>query len=131
MKNNIRIVWSCSNEVKIHNVSYISLKILATGRPVAKALIKYNSNNLEENDEEEKEPINIELTDQKQVLIMMKMLLTLNDQMYKKKTKKILLWLTSVRTCKSKLMSKFFQKINWMIVISYLIKRKAKKIFIK
>ena len=28
-------------------------------------LIKYNGNNLDENDEEEKKPINIELTDQK------------------------------------------------------------------
>ena len=55
-------------------------KISATGWPVAEILIKYNNNNLEENDEEEKEPINIELTDQKQILIMMKMLLTLNDQ---------------------------------------------------
>ena len=56
-------------------------KNLATGRPVAKTLLKYNSNNLEENDEEENEPINIELTEQKQILIMMKMLLTLDDQM--------------------------------------------------
>ena len=40
-------------------------KISATGWPVAEILIKYNNNNLEENDEEEKEPINIELTDQK------------------------------------------------------------------
>ena len=38
--------------------------MLATRRPVAKTLIKYN-NNLEENDEEEKEPINIEFTEQK------------------------------------------------------------------
>ena len=38
---------------------------MATGHPVAEILIKYNSNNLEENDEEEKEPINIELTDKK------------------------------------------------------------------
>ena len=38
---------------------------MATKRPVAKALIEYNSNNLEENDEEEKEPTNIELTEQK------------------------------------------------------------------
>ena len=53
---------------------------MATGKPVAKTLIKYNNNNLEENDEEKKEPINIELTDKKQILIMMKMLLTLNDQ---------------------------------------------------
>ena len=37
-------------------------KILATGRPVAKILIKYNNNNLGTDDEEEKKPINIELT---------------------------------------------------------------------
>ena len=36
---------------------------MATERPVAENLIKYNSNRLEENDEEENEPINIELTD--------------------------------------------------------------------
>ena len=38
---------------------------MATGWPVAKILIKYKNNNLEEIDEEEKEPINIELTDKK------------------------------------------------------------------
>ena len=37
---------------------------MTTRRPVTKILIKYN-NNLEENDEEEKEPIYIELTDKK------------------------------------------------------------------
>ena len=62
-----------------HTMSSIFHKILTTGRPVAEILIKYNNNNLEENDEEEKEPINIELTDKKQILIMMKMLLNLND----------------------------------------------------
>ena len=78
--NRIRIVWSCrSNAVKTHNVN-IFHKNLATGRPVVKTLIKYNNNNLEESDEEEKELINIELTDQIQILIMIKMLLTLNDQ---------------------------------------------------
>ena len=40
-------------------------KISTTGWPVAEILIKYNNNNLEENDEEKKEPINIYLTDQK------------------------------------------------------------------
>ena len=54
---------------------------MATGRPVAKILIKYNSNNLKESDEEEKDSINIEFTEENQILIMMKMLLTLNDQM--------------------------------------------------
>ena len=38
---------------------------MATRRLVVKILIKYNSNNLEENDEEEKEPIDIEFTEQK------------------------------------------------------------------
>ena len=38
-------------------------KILATGRPVAKNLIKYNSYRLEENDEGENESINIELSE--------------------------------------------------------------------
>ena len=37
---------------------------MATGLAVAKTLIKYNSN-LEENNEEEKEPINIEFSEQK------------------------------------------------------------------
>ena len=44
---------------------YIPLKISATNHPVAEILIKCNNNNLEKNDEKEKEPINIELTDQK------------------------------------------------------------------
>ena len=39
--------------------------MLTTGKSVAKILIKYNSNSLEKNDEEEKKPINIELTEQK------------------------------------------------------------------
>ena len=48
----------------------------------------------------------------------------------KKKSKKILLWLTSVRACKSKLMRKFFQKSNWMFAVSYLMK-KIKNIFLE
>ena len=40
----------------------------ATGWPVAEILIKYNNNNLEENDEEEKESINIDLIDKKRSL---------------------------------------------------------------
>ena len=62
-------------------MSYIQLKFLTTGGPVSKTLIKYNNNDLKENYEEEKEPINLKLTEQKQILIMMKMLLTLNYQM--------------------------------------------------
>ena len=36
---------------------------MATCLPVAKTLIKYNCNSSEENNEEEKEPIDIELTE--------------------------------------------------------------------
>ena len=107
-----RIVWSCSNTVKTHNVN-IFHKILATSFPVAKTFIEYNSNNSEKNEEESTD---IEFTKQKAGTEMMKMLLTLNDQMYMKKTRKILLWLTSLRACKSKLMRIFFQKLNWIIV---------------
>ena len=66
---------------------------MATVRSVVKTLIEYNSNNLEENDEEEKELI---LNLLRKILIMMKMLLTLNDQIYKRK-RKILVWLTSLK----------------------------------
>ena len=59
-------------------------------------------------DKEEKEPIDIEFTLHKAGPENNKMLLTLDNRMYKKKTKKILLRLTSLRTYKSKLMRKFF-----------------------
>ena len=89
---------------------------MATGRPIFKVLIEYNCNSLEENDEKEKKPINIEFNDQNQILIMMKTLLTLSDQVYKKKPRKILLELTSFRTCKSKLMRiNLFKKVTgWL-----------------
>ena len=75
--NHIRIVWSFRNAIKTYNVNKFH-KNLTTGSPVAKTLIKYNNNHLVEN-KEENELINIELTEQKQILIMMKMLLTLDD----------------------------------------------------
>ena len=54
---------------------------MATCLLVEKTLIKYNINSLEENDEEEMEPIDLEFAEQKAEPEMMKMLLTLNDQM--------------------------------------------------
>ena len=59
---------------------------------------------------------------------MMNMLLTSGDRVSKKKMKKILLWITSLRACKSKLMRKIFQKSNMMIAVSYIMK-KIKKIY--
>ena len=87
-----------------------SLKFCQLEDQLQKTLIKYNSSCSEKNDEKEKEPINIEFTDQIADPEMMKMLLTLDDQMQKKKTRKILLWQTSLRACKSKSMKKFFSK---------------------
>ena len=54
---------------------------MATGRPVAKTLIKYNSSCSEKNDEKLKEPIDIEFTDQNADPEIMKMLSTLDYQM--------------------------------------------------
>ena len=50
--------------------------------------------------EEEKEPIDIEFTEKNADSEMMKMPLTLEDQVNKKKTRKILLWLTSLKITK-------------------------------
>ena len=93
-----------------HAVSHIFHKILATDRLVSKTLIKYNSNISEENEEDEKEPIDIEFTEQKAGLEIMKMIFTLDDWMYKMKTRKMSLWLTSLKNYKSKLMREIFQK---------------------
>ena len=82
-------------------MSHIFHKIFATGLPVVKTLIKFHSNCSKENEEEERIPINIELTEQKAGPEMMKMLLNLDDRMYNKKTGKILLWLTSLKITKA------------------------------
>ena len=47
-----------------HTMSHIFHKKLTTGRPFAKTLIEYNCNDFEYNDGEEKEPIDIEFTEQ-------------------------------------------------------------------
>ena len=77
------------------------IKILDTGFLVETKIKRINSRNLEEKEDEEKEPIDIVFTEQKQILIMIKILLTLNDRMYTKKTRKILLWLTSLKITKA------------------------------
>ena len=66
---------------KKHTMSRIFYKNFGNWKASCKILIKYNSNNLDENNEEEKESINIEFTEENQILLMMKMLSTLNDQM--------------------------------------------------
>ena len=58
------------------------LYLTSTAKPVAKNLIEYN-NNSEEKDEDEIVPIDIEFTEQK--------ILTLDEQLYKEKTRKTLI----------------------------------------
>ena len=61
-----------------------------------------------------KEPIDLEFAVYKADPEMIKMLLTLNDQVYKKETGKILLWLTSLKITKASWWEIFLS--SWMIV---------------
>ena len=61
---------------------------------------KYKGNSSEEK-MKKKEPIDIDFTEQNADPLIMKMLLTLNNRMFKKKTRKILLWLTSLKITKA------------------------------
>ena len=81
---------------------------MATGLSVAKTLLNIQQQFRE--NEEVKEPIDLEFTEQKTNPEMMKLLLTLSDWMYKKKTRKIQSRLTTLRACKSKLTRNFFSK---------------------
>ena len=107
--NHIRILWSCSNAVKTHNVN-IFHKILATGLSVAKFLIKFISNNLEDTMKKRKKKLILSLLNKKLILKMMKLILTLDDQMDKRKTGKILLWINSLRIIKASWWGKFIKK---------------------
>ena len=48
----IRVVWPCSNAVKTHNVNIFHKKLTDSFLLETKTLIKYNSYNLEENEDE-------------------------------------------------------------------------------
>ena len=90
-----------------HTMSCILFKNLATGLPVLKTLIKYNNNSLEENDEKEKEPIDLEFVEQKADPYNDENSIDYKWSDVNEEEIKILLWQTSLRTCKSKLMKRF------------------------
>ena len=105
---------------------------MATGLLVAKTLIKYNRIALRKMIKKRRSQLILSLLSKTMILKLMKMWLTLDGRMCKKKTRKILLWLTSLRACKSKLMRKISKKYldDYLIIsVSYLMKRKIKKIF--
>ena len=62
-ENHIRIIESWSNWAQ--GLIYLIQTFSSNTKTVSKNLIEYNSNDLVENDEEEKEPIDIEFTEQK------------------------------------------------------------------
>ena len=97
-------------------MSYISLKNLSTGRPVAKTLIKYNCNRLEENDGKEKEPINIKFTDQNADPYNDENAIDFRWSDIKEEYEEEIALTNFIENYKSKLMIKMFQKSNWMIV---------------
>ena len=85
------------------------------------------------NDDNEEEPINLEFSEQNADPEMMKMIFTLDERMDKNKTRKILLWLTSLKITKASWWE-IFLKVAWWLFdkkVSYLVKRKFKKIFLE
>ena len=95
-----------------HSSSHMFYLKYCKGLPVAKALIEYNSNDLEEMMKKRRSQLILSLLSKKLILKIMKMLLTLDDWMYKKKTIKILSRITSLKAYKSKLMrKKIFKKL--------------------
>ena len=63
-----------------------------------------------------KEQIDIELTEQKAGFEMMKMLLTLDEKVYKKKTRKYIVLADFIESLQKQADEEYFQKSNWMIV---------------
>ena len=97
------------------------IKTLATDLPVSKTLIEYN-NNLEENNEEEKDLINIELTEQKKESYNYE---NANDFRWLDVTeedKEDIALANFIENLQKQTDDEIFPKSNWKIMISYLIK---------
>ena len=105
-----------------HTMSHMYfIKTLATDLPVSKTLIEYN-NNLEENNEEEKDLINIELTEQKKESYNYE---NANDFRWLDVTeedKEDIALANFIENLQKQTDDEIFPKSNWKIMISYLIK---------
>ena len=93
-----------------------------------KNLIENKCKNLEKMMKKRKKQLILSLLSKKLILKMMKMLLNLSDQVYKKKAIKILLWLTLLRVSKSKLMRKIKKKTGGLFYDYGIVLREEKKI---
>ena len=105
---------------------------MATGLRVFKTLIKYN-NNSEENDEKEKEPINIELAEQKSSSWNDENAICFKWSDVKEENEEDIALANFNESLQKQTDEIFFLKnSNWMMTaVSYMIKRKIKKIFLE
>ena len=114
--NNIKIIYILSQCSKTHKILNITLKIWLPIFQFLKIKLDIIAMTWREMVKKRKNQLILSLLSKKLVLKTMKMVLTLDDRIdKKKKTKKILLWITSLRAYKSKLVRNFFQKITiWL-----------------
>ena len=88
-----------------------SLKKLEIGHPVVKTLIKFN-NNLEENDEEEKGPTDIEFTEQKTYPYSDENAIDFRWSGVKEEDEQNIALTNFIECLQSKLKRKFFKKVT-------------------
>ena len=86
---------------------------------------------MEENDEEEKEPINIEITEQKAGPYNDENAIDFKWSDVTEEDEDDILWLISLRTCKSKLMRKIFKKVTGWLWYRTKWKEKLRRSFLK
>ena len=104
---------------------------MATSLPVAKNLIKHNSNDSEENDKKEKEPISIELTEQKTDPYNYENAIDFRWSDVQEENEEDIALANFIESLQKKAHEEIIPKSNWMIAVSYLMKRKLKKIFLE
>ena len=104
---------------------------MATSLPVAKNLIKHNSNDSEENDKKEKEPISIELTEQKTDPYNYENAIDFRWSDVQEENEEDIALANFIESLQKKAHEEIIPKSNWMIAVSYLMKRKFKKIFLE
>ena len=89
---------------------------MATDLPVAKTLIKYNRNRLEVNEEEEKEPINIEPTEQKTEPYNDENAINFRWSYVTEEDEEDIALANFIESLQKQTDEENFQKSNWMIV---------------
>ena len=100
--------WS----LKILNHKYTIYNLDSTTKPIAKILIDYNHNKLEENDEEEKKTIDVKFTEQNAYPKMLKNSVDFKKLDIQGEDMEDIAQANILRVYKSKLMNIFYKKIG-------------------